>query len=127
MQLVASLLGVESGQDAVIRTLLYERQSEVVKPYNITVAEFTRGISNLRNRLGMCGVKDEGVIVVDPRSGAENKTVSNILSADASSRSYARTQPEILRIVYGSGNERQPGGFLPKGGIGKIARRYLKS
>ncbi|GAU48262.1 hypothetical protein TSUD_405080 [Trifolium subterraneum] len=32
-QLVAGLLGVESGQDAVIRTLLYERRALKVKPY----------------------------------------------------------------------------------------------
>lgn len=127
MQLVASLLGVESGQDAVIRALLYKRESEFVQPYNITVAEFTRGISNLRNQLGMSGVKDEGVIVVDPQSGAENKTDSNILSADANSLSYARQPQEILRIVYGTGNESQPGGFLPKGGIGNIAQAYLNS
>lgn len=127
MQLVASLLGVESGQDAVIRALLYKRESEFVQPYNITVAEFTRGISNLRNQLGMSGVKDEGVIVVDPQSGAENKTDSNILSADANSLSYARQPQEILRIVYGTGNESQPGGFLPKGGIGNIAQGYLNS
>ncbi|XP_034690623.1 desiccation-related protein PCC13-62-like, partial [Vitis riparia] len=127
LSLVASLLGVESGQDAVIRALLYKRECEFVEPYNITVAEFTRGISNLRNQLGMCGVKDEGVIVVDPQSGVENKTDSNILSADANSLSYARQPQEILRIVYGTGNESQPGGFLPKGGIGNIAQGYLNS
>ncbi|KAJ6423604.1 hypothetical protein OIU84_024554 [Salix udensis] len=61
--LVASLLGVESGQDAVIRTLLYEKAHEKVMPYNITVAEFTNAISFLRNKLAMCGVRDEGLIV----------------------------------------------------------------
>ena len=117
---------MESGQDAVIRALLYRRGRELVKPYNITVAEFTRGISNLRDQLGQCGVKDEGIIVVDLHLGAENKTRSNILSADASSLSYARQPQEILRIVYGTGKESQPGGFLPDGGIGNIARSYLK-
>ena len=92
MQLVASLLGVESGQDAVIRAALYKREREIVEPYNITVAEFTRGISNLRNQLGMCGVKDEGIIVLDPQLGAENKTDSNILSADVNSVILQRIQ-----------------------------------
>ncbi|KAJ6423605.1 hypothetical protein OIU84_024554 [Salix udensis] len=101
--LVASLLGVESGQDAVIRTLLYEKAHEKVMPYNITVAEFTNAISFLRNKLAMCGVRDE----------------------DTNSRSYARTQPQILRIVYGTGSEYKPGGFLPRGGNGKIARSFL--
>ncbi|KAF5455222.1 hypothetical protein F2P56_024822 [Juglans regia] len=122
--LVASLLGVEAGQDAVIRTLLYERANQTVRPYNLTVAEFTNRISGLRNRLAACGIKDEGILV--PLSlGAENRTNSNILSADPNSLSYARTPPEILRIVYGSGSERKPGGFFPNGGGGDIARRFL--
>ncbi|KAJ6423603.1 hypothetical protein OIU84_024553 [Salix udensis] len=122
--LVASLLGVESGQDAVIRTLLYEKANEKVMPYNITVAEFTNAISFLRNKLAMCGVRDEGLIV-PLRLGAENRTESNILSADSNSLSYARTQPQILRIIYGTGSEYRPGGFLPRGGNGKIARSFL--
>ncbi|KAJ6949950.1 desiccation-related protein PCC13-62-like [Populus alba x Populus x berolinensis] len=124
-RLVASLLGVESGQDAVIRTLLYEKAYEKVLPYNITVAEFTNAISCLRNELAMCGIRDEGLIV-PLQLGAENRTESNILSADANSLSYARTQPQILRIIYGTGSEYKPGGFLPKGGNGKIARSFLE-
>ncbi|GMY16887.1 desiccation-related protein PCC13-62-like [Fagus crenata] len=125
LSLVASLLGVESGQDAVIRTLLYERAKETVEPYDITVAHFTNKISSLRNKLGMCGIKDEGLIV-PLFLGAENRTDSNILSADPNSLSYARTPPEILRIVYGSGSEYVPGGFFPKGGNGNIARSFLE-
>jgi hypothetical protein len=122
--LVASLLGVEAGQDAVIRTLLYERADQKVLPYNMTVATFTNRISWLRNKLGRCGNKDEGVTVPYFRS-AENRTHSNVLSADSNSRSYARTPPEILRIIYGSGNERKPGGFYPNGGGGNIAKGFL--
>ena len=118
---MASLLGVESGQDAVIRTLLYERGAEYVHPYPITVAEFTNRISELRNKLGMCGIKDEG-ITVPLYLGAENRTNSNVLSANAGSLSYARTPQEILRIVYGSGSESIPGGFYPAGANGNIAR-----
>merc|ERR1711915_825330 len=50
-RLVAGLLGVGSGQDAVIRALLYERLFEKVAPYPYTVAEFTEKISILRNKL----------------------------------------------------------------------------
>ncbi|KAF8728653.1 hypothetical protein HU200_017923 [Digitaria exilis] len=50
--LVAGLLGVEAGQDAVIRALLFERRGLVVAPYNVTVAEFTDRVSALRNKLG---------------------------------------------------------------------------
>ncbi|KAI5659090.1 hypothetical protein M9H77_27883 [Catharanthus roseus] len=123
-RLLAGLLGVESGQDAVIRTYLYERAEQVVEPYNVTVAEITTGISLLRNKLAGCGNKDEGVMV-PLELGAENKTTSNVLSANAYSISYDRTQAEILRIIYGTGKEDVPGLFYPKGGNGKIARRFL--
>lgn len=111
-KLVAGLLGVESGQDAVIRSLLYERRAWKVYPYGVTVAEFTNRISALRNKLGNDGIKDE------PISG-------NILAGDENSLSYSRTPIEILRIVYGSGDEHVPGGFYPRGGDGVIAKSYL--
>ncbi|XVE77642.1 hypothetical protein DITRI_Ditri13aG0079100 [Diplodiscus trichospermus] len=123
--LVASLLGVEAGQDAVIRTLLYERANETVSPYSLTVTNFTSSFSQFRNRLGMCGVKDEG-LMVPLQLGAENRTTSNILSADTNSLSYSRTPQEILRILYGTSNERRPGGFLPNGGSGRIATSLLR-
>ena len=122
--MVAGLLGVEAGQDAVIRALLYERANVIVLPYGKTVAEFVNRTAELKNRLANCGIKDEGIIV--PQSlGAENRTNSNILSANTDSLSYARTPPEILRIVYGTGSENKPGGFFPKGAGGNIARLYL--
>ncbi|CAN6312797.1 unnamed protein product [Urochloa humidicola] len=122
--LVAGLLGVEVGQDAVFRALLFERRGEVVEPYNITVAEFTDRVSALRNRLGRCGVKDEGLTV--PRElGAEGAICTNVLSADRDSLSYARTPAQLLGILYHSGDEHVPGGFFPEGANGKIARLYL--
>lgn len=125
MQLLAGLLAVEAGQDAIIRALLYERAKELVPPYNITVAQFTTRISNLRNELAKCGVKDEGLIV-PIELGAESRTCSNIISANADSLAYRRIPAEILRVVYGTGNEDKPGGFLPKGGNGRIARDLLQ-
>ncbi|KAL6503324.1 hypothetical protein OROGR_025247 [Orobanche gracilis] len=123
--LVAGLLGVESGQDAVLRALLYERAFTKVFPYDITVAEFTNKISRLRNELGKKGLKDEGLIV-EPALGAEGKISGNVLAADQFSLSYDRTPEEILRIVYGTGREDTPGGFYPGGDDGKIAKSYLK-
>ncbi|CAI9771276.1 unnamed protein product [Fraxinus pennsylvanica] len=123
-RLLAGLLGVEAGQDAVIRTLLFERSLEIVVPYGITVAEFTNRISNLRNKLGDAGVKDEGLIV-NPSQGAEGRIAGNVLVGNQFSISYGRTPEEILRIVYGSGNESNPGGFYPNGADGKIAKSYL--
>ncbi|CAI9768965.1 unnamed protein product [Fraxinus pennsylvanica] len=124
-RLLAGLLGVESGQDAYIRGYLYERSKEVVHPYNHTVADFTIQVSNLRNRLAMCGIKDEGV-VVPPQLGAENRTESNLLSADYNSLSYGRTPAEILKVLYSTGDEHIPGGFFPEGANGKIARELLE-
>ncbi|KAI3821459.1 hypothetical protein L1987_09027 [Smallanthus sonchifolius] len=82
--LVAGLLGVESGQDAVIRSLLYERANEKVVPYETTVAEFTQMISQLRDKLGNNGLKDEGLKV----PGAEKKTQGNVLAGDEDSLAY---------------------------------------
>ncbi|XP_060219201.1 ferritin-like catalase Nec2 [Lycium barbarum] len=124
-RLLAGLLGVESGQDAVIRMYLYERAAQFVFPYKHTVADFTSRISELRNKLAKCGNKDEGIFV-PPQLGAENRTISNVLSADFNSLSYKRTPAEILRIVYGSGDEHVPGGFYPNGANGRIAREFLK-
>ncbi|KAF4371380.1 hypothetical protein G4B88_003850 [Cannabis sativa] len=111
----SSFANVIDSQDAVIRAMLYERRKMIVKPYNINVAEFTNQISKLRNKLGKVGLKDEGLMV--PTSlGAEGRVSGNVLSANQDSLSYGRTPMEILRIVYGSGNEHVPGGFYPKGG-----------
>ncbi|XP_042514152.1 desiccation-related protein PCC13-62-like [Macadamia integrifolia] len=123
-RLVAGLLGVESAQDAVIRTLLYEKASMRVPPYEITVAEFTRRISELRNDLGHVGIKDEG-IVVPTKLGAEGRLSGNTIAGNKYSISYSRTPEEILRIVYGSGDEHVPGGFYPKGADGRIAKSHL--
>lgn len=123
-QLVAGLLAVESAQDAVIRTLLYKESENKVQPYGISVAEFTDKISVLRNKLGGAGLKDEG-IVVPPKLGAEGKISGNVIAGDVNSVAYSRTPEEILRIVYGRGNESEPGGFFPKGADGNIARSFL--
>ncbi|XP_051152630.1 desiccation-related protein PCC13-62-like [Andrographis paniculata] len=125
-ELVAGLLGVESGQDAVLRALLYERANEKVAPYNYTVAEFTNRISGLRNKLGKKGVKDEG-LVVEAAQGAEGKVEGNVLAGDRYSLAFGRSPLEILRIVYASGSEAVPGGFYPKGADGRIAKSHLDS
>ncbi|CAN6289467.1 unnamed protein product [Urochloa humidicola] len=123
-ELLAGLLGVEAGQDGVFRVLLFEHRGEIVHPYNITVAELTDRVSALRNRLGRCGVKDEGLTV--PRElGAEGALCTNVLSADRDSLSYARTPAELLRILYLTGDEHVPGGFYPEGANGRIARSFL--
>lgn len=37
-----------------------------------------------------------------------------------------RTPEEIMRDVYGCGNESIPGGFYPKGADGRIAKSHLQ-
>ncbi|KAJ0229423.1 Desiccation-like protein [Hirschfeldia incana] len=123
-KLVAGLLGVEAGQDAVIRTMLYAKAKHIVHPYGVSVAAFTDRISDLRNKLGKRGVKDEG-LVVHKALGAEGEVAGNVLVGDDMSLAFDRTPKEILRIVYGSGSERIPGGFYPKGANGEIAKSYL--
>lgn len=79
--------------------MLFQRMRETVPPYkNITVAEFTDRVSALRNRLGQCGVKDEG-LTVPPELGTEGRICTNVLSADRDSLSYSRTPAELLRIL----------------------------
>jgi len=102
-RLVAGLLGVESGQDAVIRAYLYEHAQEKVKPYGLTVAEFTHSFSELRDKLGHAGYKDEG-LVVPLSKGAEGEVTGNVLAGDEDSVAFDRTAEEILRIVYATGN-----------------------
>lgn len=116
---------MESAQDAVIRTMLYEKTLFTVEPYNFTVAEITGQISELRNKLGGSGMKDEG-IVVPPEMGAEGKITGNVIVGDKYSMAYPRSPEEILKIVYGDGTANTPGGFFPKGADGRIARSYLK-
>ncbi|KAG4990388.1 hypothetical protein JHK87_023845 [Glycine soja] len=119
-KLVAGLLGVESGQDAVIRALLYEHRASLVHPYGLSVEVFTDRISMLRNKLGNKDLKDEGLIV--PKvEGAEG----NILAGDIDSLAYPRTPEEILRIIYGGGDEHFPGDFYSRGASGRIATSYL--
>ncbi|XP_062230778.1 ferritin-like catalase Nec2 [Phragmites australis] len=126
-RLQASILAVEAGQDAVIRLLLYQRADEAVPPYQgHTVADFTRRISDWRNRMSGCGAKDEGVKVLDRQQGAERRTISNILGAGEDSLGFHRTPAEVLRILYGSRNEQIPGGFLPRGANGTIARGFFQ-
>ncbi|KAI3841132.1 hypothetical protein MKX03_007860 [Papaver bracteatum] len=124
-KLAAGLLAVESAQDAVVRAYLYERAMQRVRPYGITVAEFTAKISQLRDKLGGDGLKDEG-IVVPPAMGAEGKIAGNVIAGNDYSVAYRRTPQEILRIVYGgNGDEHVPGGFFPNGANGTIATSYL--
>ncbi|KAI3881063.1 hypothetical protein MKW92_050615 [Papaver armeniacum] len=123
--LLAGLLGVAAGQDAVIRTYLYERADYKVYPYDQTVAKFTERISALSNALGMCGIIKMKVSGrVPPSLGAENRTTSNVLSADYNSLSYARTPREVLRMVYATGANMFPVDSSQKEKVERLPDNY---
>ncbi|PIA48876.1 hypothetical protein AQUCO_01300048v1 [Aquilegia coerulea] len=128
-RLLAGLLGVEAGQDTIIRTILYHRSLQPLFPYDYNVAEITYLLSRLRDRLGNAkSRKDDGVIVPsrDKISGnAGMTTLGNIINADNDFTSFSRTPWEILRIVYETGSASRPGGFFPIGANGTIAQFYM--
>lgn len=123
-KLVASLLGIEAGQDAVIRTEMYRQKDVKVAPYEYTVADFSNAISKLRNE-ATGNFVDEG-LVVPKYLGAEKNITGNVLSGDKDSLSYARTAEQVLQTVYGTGDASKPGTFYPKGAQGVIPASYLR-
>ncbi|CAA0829422.1 Unknown protein [Striga hermonthica] len=124
-KLVAGLLAVEAGQDAIIRQMLYEKAQTLVGGYGYSVANFTRQISELRNKLGGRGHKDEGILVL-PHYGAEGNISGNVLAGNVNSLAFDRSPEEILAIMYGSGDMCKPGAFFPNGSNGNIANNCPK-
>ncbi|KAK1310280.1 hypothetical protein QJS10_CPA08g00357 [Acorus calamus] len=122
-KIVAGMLAIESGQDAAIRTLLYQRSLQRVFPYHFTVGVATDRISRLRDSLGRSGVKDSGLLARKNRTGGHSKGEIVVWGPD--SLAYARTSMELLRIFYGTGNESRPGGFFPVGVRGTIGQALL--
>ncbi|KAF9622835.1 hypothetical protein IFM89_034070 [Coptis chinensis] len=125
-RLLAGLVAVEAGQDAMIRTFLYERALQPLHPYTYNVAEITERLSAFRDQLGgLKSNKDEGVIVASRERSNGMSTLGNVINADKNSISFARAPWEILRILYGTGSASKPGGFFPIGANGTIAQYYL--
>ncbi|KAK1259182.1 hypothetical protein QJS04_geneDACA021501 [Acorus gramineus] len=122
-KIAAGLMAIESGQDAAIRTLLYQRSLQRVFPYRFTVGVATDRISRLRNSLGRAGVKDSGLLARKNRTGGHS--MGEIVVWGPDSLAYARTPMELLRIFYGTGNESLPGGFFPVGVRGTIGQALL--
>ncbi|KAE9601518.1 hypothetical protein Lal_00040575 [Lupinus albus] len=118
-KLVAGLLGAESGQAGVIQSMVDTRPRVLALPYNITVEEFENLISKQRNELGRKCLKDEGL--------EAPIFARKVYAYDKYIIPCPTTPKEILRIVYGGGDEHVPGGFFPKGAHGSIAKSYLKT
>ncbi|OMO63776.1 hypothetical protein CCACVL1_22274 [Corchorus capsularis] len=102
-----------------VRQQLYMFANAIIPPYQLNVTTLVDRLGQLGNRLGMCGDKDEGLIVA-LQLGAENRTTTNVVPADVNSLAFSRTEREILRICYGTGNATIPGGLFPRGVNGKI-------
>ncbi|KAG9447373.1 hypothetical protein H6P81_013501 [Aristolochia fimbriata] len=123
--LAAGLLAVESGQDAVIRALLYQHALLNLHPHSITVSETTSRLSALRNRLARSAEDRDQGILQPWHMWSGGVTHGNIIAGNNDSVAFARKPAEILRIMYATGDERKPGGFLPNGANGTLAQSYL--
>lgn len=115
----------EAAAFGVLRKILNDGVNSTVPPYTFTMAKLTNLTSEVVNRLGGCGVKDEGLIVPF-QLGTENRTTSNVVPGDAYSLAYARFERGILRIVFGTGNATMPGALFPDGFIGALYQLILK-
>ncbi|EFJ19519.1 hypothetical protein SELMODRAFT_233386 [Selaginella moellendorffii] len=124
-KLVSGLMGVQAGQDAVIRTLLFEIMENKLRPYNVTVAKLTSLVSDLRHKLDHTRKADEGLSVHQNR-GAEKQVNGNLISANDYSMAISRSPQQVLQVLYGTGDASVPGFFFPKGANGKIAGIFLK-
>ncbi|MFQ6635947.1 hypothetical protein Gotur_013276 [Gossypium turneri] len=120
-QLVAGIGLNAAAQAGYFRTRLNAIVNTTVPPYTITVANFTNTTATAVNLLGLCGVKNEGLIV-PPALGAENRTTTNVIPGDVNSLSPRRTEREMLRILYGTRNATRPGGIFPSGLTGRLPR-----
>ncbi|OMO81901.1 hypothetical protein COLO4_23382 [Corchorus olitorius] len=94
--LATSILGTVSARFGVFRTLLYQIADVTVSPYPFNVTTLVDGIAQLMNRHGLCGVKDEGLIVA-LEVGAEKRSRINLIPGDVNSLAFSRTQVEILK------------------------------
>ncbi|OMO63795.1 hypothetical protein CCACVL1_22272 [Corchorus capsularis] len=124
LQLATSILGTVSARFGVFRTLLYQIADVTMSPYPFNVATLVDGIAKLINRHGLCGVKRRLIVALE--LGAEKRSSINLIPGDVNSLAFSRTEVEILRIVYGTGNATLPAGLFPRGVNGKIAEAIAR-
>ncbi|CAL0330220.1 unnamed protein product [Lupinus luteus] len=122
---LTGLLEGESGQDGVILAMV-DIRPHMLAPYNITVEEFKNLITKHRKEIGRKCLKDES-LEAPIFEGVEAKVARKVYAYDKYIIPCPTTTEEILRIVYGGGDEHVPGGFFPEGAHGLIAKSYLKS
>ncbi|KAK9836983.1 hypothetical protein WJX81_004318 [Elliptochloris bilobata] len=118
----AGILAVEAYHAGIIRTLLYQRAVQYVKPYNIQVALFVEKLSHLRETLDGTGNDDFGVIAPPATDNGfyfpfKSDMDSSLVPTDANAIAFSRTIPQVLSIVYGTPITSNPtkGLFYPNG------------
>jgi hypothetical protein len=106
----AGILAVEAYHAGSIRTQLYA-QKDVVTPYNLTVAQIVRAISDLRDGADGTMDLDQGITTDGLPAGT-----ANIVLADENSIAYSRTPRQVANIVFLTGDSTATkGGFFPMG------------
>ncbi|EIE20782.1 hypothetical protein COCSUDRAFT_48409 [Coccomyxa subellipsoidea C-169] len=109
---IAGFFPVEAYHAAILRTLLYEKGTEMVTPYSIRVFDFVQGFSDLRGKAG--NGKDQGIVVPPADGRSTPYPFANLVPQNGKGVAFTRTPKEVLAIVYG-GNATQPGTFYPQG------------
>nr|QOL01136.1 putative extracellular protein CSOL_059b [Pseudococcomyxa simplex] len=112
LETLAGISPVEAYHAAILRTLLYQKGSDMVTPYNVRVFDFVQGFSNLRGKAG--NGKDQGIVVPPADGHSTAYPFANLVPQDGQGLAFSRTPYEVLAIVYG-GNATTPGTFYPQG------------
>ncbi|EFJ26654.1 hypothetical protein SELMODRAFT_97092, partial [Selaginella moellendorffii] len=100
------VMGVQAGQDAVIRALLFEIMENKLPPHNVTVA-----VSDLRRKLDHTRKADEGLSVHQNR-GAEKQVNGNLISANATPWPSRDRPSKFSKFCTDTGDASVPGLFL---------------
>ncbi|XP_039001163.1 desiccation-related protein PCC13-62-like [Hibiscus syriacus] len=120
-QLLDGIARYNAAEYEAINALLFQNASRRVPPTTLTVGNLTNITAEGVNLRGRCGAKDEGLIV-PLQQGAENRTITNVVQGDVNSLSFTRTEREVLRISFATGNATRPGALLPNGVNGTVFR-----
>ncbi|KAL4378415.1 hypothetical protein GQ457_02G002760 [Hibiscus cannabinus] len=123
-QLLSGIERTNAAELGVIRAQLYASVNAPVPPYPFTVENLVDRAAEAANVRGKCGVKEEG-LTVPVQQGAEGRTSVNIVAGDVNALAFTRNEPEVLRILFGTGNATVPGGVFPAGLPGIIYQLIL--
>ncbi|ADV67817.1 ferritin-like domain-containing protein [Deinococcus maricopensis] len=112
LEQAAGILAVEGYHMGSTRYQLYKRRAQEVAP-GLTVAQVSKGISDLRDSLDGAADKDQGI------ADAPRPNESNIVPTDENGVAFSRAPREVLNIVYQKADAAS-GGFFPNGVNGNL-------